>query len=132
MEEFEWGAFIFGLILGAVVTACAMSKGIRNGFKSLVVGVWTRLFKKGGNKVALVALPYWFEWRLVVALIVGGFLFVIWKDKNLKAIPEFFKGAYERLRDMLIYRIEDREAYDANAEQRKKDEEYKKQMKKKK
>lgn len=64
--------------------------------------------------MTLFALPYWLEWRLVVALIVGGFLFVIWKDKNLKAIPEFFKGAYERLRDMLIYRIEDREAYEAN------------------
>lgn len=61
--------------------------------------------------MTLTALPYWLEWRLVVALIVGGFIFVIWKDKNLKAIPEFFKGAYERLRDMLIYRIEDREAY---------------------
>ena len=130
MEEYEWGAFAFGFILGAVVIACAMSKGIRNGFKSLVVGVWNKLFKKGGS--ALVALPYWLEWRLVVVLIVGGFLFVIWKDKNLKAIPEFFKGAYERLRDMLIYRIEDRETYEANREQRKKDEEYKKSLKKKK
>ena len=130
MAEFEWGAFLFGLILGAVVTACAMSKGIRNGFKSLVVGVWNKLFKKGGS--ALVALPYWLEWRLVVILIVGGFLFVVWKDKNLKAIPEFIKGAYERLRDMLIYRIEDRDAYDANKEQREADEAYKKQMKKEK
>ena len=79
--------------------------------------------------MTLFALPYWLEWRLVVALIVGGFIFVIWKDKNLKAIPEFFKGAYERLRDMLIYRIEDREAYEANREQREADEAYKKTMK---
>lgn len=50
MEEFEWGAFAFGLILGAVVTACAISKGIRNGFKSLIVGVWERIKgKKGGE-----------------------------------------------------------------------------------
>lgn len=49
MEEFEWGAFAFGLILGAVVTACAVSKGNRKGFKSLVVGVWNKLFKKGGK-----------------------------------------------------------------------------------
>lgn len=95
MEEYEWGAFAFGFILGAVVIACAMSKGIRNGFKSLVVGVWNKLFKKGGS--ALVALPYWLEWRLVVVLIVGGFLFVIWKDKNLKAIPEFFKGGLRKI-----------------------------------
>lgn len=79
--------------------------------------------------MTLFALPYWLEWRLVVALIVGGFIFVIWKDKNLKAIPEFFKGAYERLRDMLIYRIEDREAYEANREQREADEAYKKALK---
>jgi hypothetical protein len=132
MEEIEWGAFAFGFILGAVITALAISKSVRKGFKSLFVGVWEKLFKKGGGKIALVALPYWLEWRLVVVLIVGGFLFVIWKDKNLKAIPEFFKGAYERLRDMLIYRIEDREAYDANKEQREADEAYKKKLKEKK
>lgn len=77
-------------------------------------------------------IPYKMESILVVALIVGAFIFVIAKDKNLKAIPEFFKGAYERLRDMFIYRIEDREAYDANKEQREADERYKKEMKEKK
>lgn len=76
--------------------------------------------------------PYWFEATMVVLLIVGGFLFVIAKDKNLKIIPEFIKGAYERLRDMLLYNIEDRQAYNENAEQRKADEEYKKKMKEKK
>lgn len=43
--------FIFGLILGAVITACAMSPKIRGGFKDLMVGVYNKLFKKkGGNK----------------------------------------------------------------------------------
>lgn len=40
------GSFIFGVILGAVVTACAMTPSIRKGFKDLFDGV----FKKGGNK----------------------------------------------------------------------------------
>lgn len=38
--------FIFGVILGAVITACAMTKSVREGFKSLFDGI----FKKGGNK----------------------------------------------------------------------------------
>jgi hypothetical protein len=38
--------FIFGVILGAVVTACCMTKSIREGFKSLFDGI----FKKGGDK----------------------------------------------------------------------------------
>lgn len=46
MEEFEFGAFAFGLILGAVVTACAMTKSVREGFKSLFDGI----FKKGEKK----------------------------------------------------------------------------------
>lgn len=134
MEEFEWGAFIFGLILGAVVTACAISKGIRNGFKSLVVGVWNKLFKKGGNKMALVALPYWLEWRLVVVLFVGGFLFVVWKDNDgsLGIIPRSFYDFFKRLWNMFAHNIEDEEAYNANKEQREADEAYKKELKKKK
>lgn len=134
MEEFELGAFAFGLILGAVVTACALKKSIRDGFKSLVVGVWYKITGKGGNKMALVALPYWLEWRLVVVLFVGGFLYAVWRGngKSFSIIWDFIKGAYERLRDMFLYNIEDREAYNENAEQRKQDEEYKKELKKKK
>lgn len=41
--------FIFGFILGAGITALAM-KGKLNGFKDLVLGVWNRLTKKGGDK----------------------------------------------------------------------------------
>lgn len=134
MEEFEWGAFAFGLILGAVVTACAISKGIRNGFKSLFVGVWNRLTKKGGGKIALVALPYWLEWRLVVILFVGAFLFVVWKDNDgsLGIIPQSFYEFFRKLYNMIFRRIEDEDAYNENAEQRKADEEYKKSLKKKK
>ena len=81
--------------------------------------------------MTLIALPYWLEWRLVVILFVGVFLFVVWKGngKSLSIIWDFIKGAYERLRDMFLYNIEDREAYEANAEQRKADEEYKKALK---
>ena len=39
MEEFEFGAFAFGLILGAVVTALAMTKSVREGFKDLFLGI---------------------------------------------------------------------------------------------
>lgn len=37
--------FIFGVILGAVITACAMTKSVRDGFKDL----WDGIFKKGGK-----------------------------------------------------------------------------------
>lgn len=43
------GGFIFGVILGAMVTALAMTKSVRIGFKELVLGIWERikdLFKK--------------------------------------------------------------------------------------
>lgn len=42
------------------------------------------------------------------------------------------KDFFVKLWDSIVYKIEDREAYDANAEQRKKDEEYKKKLKEKK
>jgi hypothetical protein len=38
--------FIFGVIFGAVVTACCMTKSVRDGFKDL----WNGIFKKGGDK----------------------------------------------------------------------------------
>lgn len=38
--------FIFGVILGAVATACCMTKSVREGFKSLFDG----MFGKGGKK----------------------------------------------------------------------------------
>ncbi len=80
--------------------------------------------------MTLFALPYWLEWRLVVVLFVGVFLAVIWIDQgSLRIIPEAFGGFFKRLWDMFFHNIEDREAYDANAEQRKADEEYKKAMK---
>lgn len=37
------GDFIAGFILGAVITALAVSKSTREGFKSLIVGVWNRI-----------------------------------------------------------------------------------------
>ena len=37
------GDFIFGFILGAVVTALAMTKSVRKGFKDLVLGVINKL-----------------------------------------------------------------------------------------
>lgn len=43
------GDFIFGFILGASITALSM-KGKLNGFKDLFIGVYNKLFKKGGNK----------------------------------------------------------------------------------
>lgn len=42
------------------------------------------------------------------------------------------KDFFVKLWDSIVYKIEDREAYDANAEQRKADEEYKKILKEKK
>lgn len=79
-------------------------------------------------------IPYWLEWRLVVILFVGVFLFVVWKGngKSLSIIWDFLKGAYERLRDMFLYNIEDRDAYEANKGQREADEKYKAELKKKK
>jgi hypothetical protein len=50
MEEFELGAFIFGFILGVALTYIVMTPKHLKGFKDLVVGVWNKLFKKGGNK----------------------------------------------------------------------------------
>lgn len=43
------GGFIFGVILGATVTALALNKQVRIGFKDLIREVWERikdLFKK--------------------------------------------------------------------------------------
>lgn len=43
------GGFIFGVILGATVTALALNKQVRIGFQDLVREVWERikdLFKK--------------------------------------------------------------------------------------
>lgn len=77
-------------------------------------------------------IPYWLEWRLVVILFVGCFLFVVWKDNDgsLGIIPKSFYEFFKKLYNMIFRRIEDEEAYKANGEQRKKDEEYKKKMKK--
>jgi len=48
MEDF---GFIAGLVIGSVVTACAMSKKNREGFRDLVIGVYNKLFKnKKGDK----------------------------------------------------------------------------------
>lgn len=83
--------------------------------------------------MTLIALPYWLEWRLVVILFVGAFLFVVWKEEgNLWFIPESFAMFFKKLYNMIFRRIEDEEAYKANEEQRKKDEEYIKNKKKKK
>lgn len=78
-------------------------------------------------------IPYWFEATMVVLLIVGGFLFVIWKDQgSLKIIPEAIKGFFVRLYEIFFLGIADRDAYDANKEQREADEAYKKKLKEKK
>lgn len=78
-------------------------------------------------------IPYWLEVVLVILIFVGGFLFVIWKDQgNLKIIPEAIKGFFVRLYEIFFPGIADKDTYDANAEQRKADEEYKRNMKKKK
>jgi hypothetical protein len=79
-----------------------------------------------------VALPYWLEWRLVVVLFVGGFLFVVWKDNDgsLGIIPRSFYDFFKRLWNMFAHNIEDEEAYNANKEQREADEAYKKELKK--
>lgn len=41
MEE-----FVFGIILGAVVTACAMTKSVREGFGKLFSMLWERIDHK--------------------------------------------------------------------------------------
>lgn len=82
----------------------------------------------------IASLPYWLEWRLVVILFVGGFLFVVWKDNDgsLGIIPKSFYDFFKMLYNMLFRNIEDEETYKENEAQRKADEEYKKQLKKKK
>ena len=78
-------------------------------------------------------IPYWLEVALVILIFVGGFFFVIWKDQgNLKIIPEAFVGFFKRLYEIFFLGIADREAYEANKEQREKDEVYKKSLKEKK
>lgn len=83
---------------------------------------------------AVMNIPYWLEWRFVVILFVGVFLYVVWRGngKSFSIIWDFLKGAYERLRDMFFHNIEDRDAYEANREQREADEKYKAELKKKK
>lgn len=43
------GDFIFGLCLGVALTYIVMTPKHRKGFKDLVVGVYNKLFKKGGK-----------------------------------------------------------------------------------
>ena len=82
---------------------------------------------------AVMNIPYWLEATLVIILFVGGFLFVIYKDNgNLKIIPQAFGEFFRRLWDMFFHNIEDRDAYEANKEQREADEKYKAELKKKK
>lgn len=45
------GDFLAGFFLGALITALAMTKSIRKGFKDLIVGVWERIKGKKGGKV---------------------------------------------------------------------------------
>lgn len=84
--------------------------------------------------MTLIALPYWLEWRLVVILFVGAFLFVVWKDNDgsLGIIPQSFYEFFRKLYNMIFRGIEDEEAYNQNREQREKDEAYKKTLKNKK
>ena len=44
------GDFIFGFILGVALTYIVMTPKHLKGFKDLILGVWNRLTKKGGNK----------------------------------------------------------------------------------
>lgn len=75
-------------------------------------------------------MPYWLEVTLVIILFVGGFLFVIWKDQgSLKIIPEAIKGFFVRLYEIFFLGIADKDAYEANKEQREIDEAYKKELK---
>jgi hypothetical protein len=83
--------------------------------------------------MTLFALPYWLEWRLVVILFVGIFLFVVWKEEgSLRIIPDSFITFFKKLYNMIFRHIEDEEAYEANKEQREADEAYKKELKSKK
>jgi hypothetical protein len=68
----------------------------------------------------------------IIFLVFFAFVFIVFIKYNV--FVELAKGTWEMLVKLwdAFHGIEDREAYDANAEQRKKDEEYKKQMKKKK
>ena len=79
-------------------------------------------------------IPYWIEATLVIILFVGGFLFVVWKDNDgrLRIIPKAFGEFFRRSWDMFFHNIEDRDAYEANREQREADEKYKAELKKKK
>lgn len=82
----------------------------------------------------LFSFPYWLEATLVIILFVGGFLFIVWKDNDgsLRIIPEAFGDFFRRLWNALWNKVEDEEAYKENEAQRKADEEYKKNLKKKK
>lgn len=75
-------------------------------------------------------MPYWLEVTLVIILFVGGFLFVVWKSEgSLKIIPDTIIGGFKRLYEILFLGIADKDAYEANKEQREKDEAYKKELK---
>ena len=78
--------------------------------------------------------PYWLEATLVVVVIVGVFLYIVWRGqgKSLRIIPEGFGGFFKRLWNMFAHNIEDEEAYNANKGQREADETYKKELKSKK
>lgn len=82
----------------------------------------------------LFSFPYRLEATLVVVVIVGVFLYIVWRGqgKSLRIIPEGFGGFFKKLYNMLFKHIEDEEAYKENEAQRKADEEYKKELKKKK
>lgn len=83
--------------------------------------------------MTLVALPYWLEWRLVVILIVGAFLFVIYKEEgSLMIIPKSFATFAKKLYNMIFRHIEDEEAYEANKDEREANEKYIKEQKAKK
>ena len=81
----------------------------------------------------LFSFPYWLEATLVIILFVGLFLAVVWIDQgSLRIIPEAFGDFFRRLYLMFFKNIENEEAYKENEAQRKADEEYKKELKKKK
>lgn len=82
----------------------------------------------------LLAFPYWLEASLVVLVMVGIFLFVVWKDNDgsLGIIPKSFYDAFKLLWNMLVHNIEDEEAYKQNEAQREADKKYKQAKKKKK
>lgn len=81
----------------------------------------------------LFSFPYWLEATLVIILFVGLFLAVVWIDQgSLRIIPEAFGDFFRRLWNALWNKVEDEEAYKENEAQRKADEAYKKELKKKK